>query len=58
MPKVSVIMPAYNSERFLPEAVDSVLEQTYTDYELIIVDDGAQDGTQAIAEGYEREHPG
>ena len=40
MPTVSVIMPAYNVERYLGEAIDSVLAQTYADFELVIVDDG------------------
>jgi glycosyltransferase involved in cell wall biosynthesis len=45
MPAVSVIMPCYNAERFLPTSVGSVLAQTFTDWELIAVDDGSTDGT-------------
>jgi glycosyltransferase involved in cell wall biosynthesis len=48
MPKVSVIMPTYNRAAFLPISVRSVLEQTYTDLELIIVDDGSTDGTEKV----------
>jgi len=48
--KFSIIMPTYNCERYVAEAVNSVFEQTYKDYELIIVDDGSQDGTFAICE--------
>jgi glycosyltransferase involved in cell wall biosynthesis len=49
MPVVSVVMPAYNAERFLSTAVESVLRQTVRDLELLIVDDGSTDGTVALA---------
>ena len=58
MPAVSVIMPAYNVERYLAEAVDSVLAQTYSDFELVIVDDGSTDSSRCIAEHYRAAHPG
>ncbi|NMG08966.1 glycosyltransferase [Brasilonema sp. UFV-L1] len=45
MPKVSVIIPAYNAIAYLKEAVESVLKQTFTDFEILIVDDGSSDGT-------------
>ena len=48
MPLVSVIMPVYNCEAFVREAVDSVLKQTEPDLELIVVNDGSTDGTLAI----------
>lgn len=47
-PLVSVIMPAYNSERFIAEAINSVISQTVTDWELIVIDDGSTDKTRAI----------
>lgn len=45
---VSVIMPVYNREKFIQETIESILNQTYTDFELIIVDDGSSDRTKAI----------
>lgn len=49
-PLVTVIMPAYNAERFLEEAVASVVNQTVTDWELLILEDCAKDGTLALAQ--------
>lgn len=43
MPKVSVIIPAYNAMSFLPKTLDSVLQQTFTDFEVLIVNDGSSD---------------
>ena len=57
MPAVSVVMPAYNVERYLAESIDSVLRQTFRDFELVIVDDGSTDGSYAIAERYRANHP-
>lgn len=50
MPYISVIMPAYRVEHYIERAVDSLLSQTFRDFELIIVDDGSPDGTGRIAD--------
>ena len=51
-PFISVILPAYNAAEFLNESIDSILHQTYQNFELIIVNDGSTDNTQAIIEQY------
>ena len=51
-PLISIIMPVYNGENFIQEAIDSVLAQTVNDFELIVVDDGSTDATLAILETY------
>jgi glycosyltransferase involved in cell wall biosynthesis len=51
-PAVSVILPVYNGEKYLPFAIESVLAQTLEDYELIVVDDGSADATADIARSY------
>ncbi len=52
MPAVSVIIPAYNCSVYLPEAIESVLTQTYTDIEIIVVDDGSTDDTPEVVAPY------
>jgi hypothetical protein len=54
MPRcLSVVMPVYNGARFLREAIDSVLDQTERDFELVVVDDGSSDGTPGILASYD-----
>lgn len=54
---VSIILPVFNAERFLPQCLDSILRQTYQEWELIAVDDGSKDGSMEILKSYEnRDH--
>lgn len=57
MPTVSVLMPVYNAERYLGEAVESILGQTFADFEFLIVDDGSTDRSRAILERYAAQDP-
>jgi glycosyltransferase involved in cell wall biosynthesis len=52
MPRVSIGLPVYNGEQYLAETLDSLLAQTYDDFELIICDNGSTDGTEAICRDY------
>ena len=53
LPKLSVIMPVYNAERYLAAAIDSILNQTYTDFEFIIIDDCSTDKSYLILQKYQ-----
>ncbi|MBD3883571.1 glycosyltransferase [Phormidium tenue FACHB-886] len=53
-PTVSALMPIYNVDRYLAAAIESILAQTWTDFELIIIDDGSTDGSGKILERYAR----
>ena len=52
-PKISVLIPVYNGEKHIEEAIDSILSQTFTDFECIIIDDGSNDNTWSILEQYQ-----
>lgn len=52
---VSIIMPAYNAEKYIEEAIQSVLKQTYTNWELIIVNDCSTDKTEQIIKKYQEQ---
>ena len=52
MPKISVIVPVYNTEKYLRRCIDSVLAQTYQDFELLLIDDGSKDSSGAICDEY------
>ena len=54
MPKVSVVMPVYNGEEYLAQAIDSILTQTFADFEFLIIDDCSTDGTASILAEYAR----
>lgn len=56
-PRVSVVIPCFNYAPYLPEAVHSVLAQTFADFELLIVDDGSTDDSRAVAETLAAGHP-
>ena len=56
-PKISIVMATYNGEKYLSEQIDSIIKQTYTDWELIIRDDGSSDGTTDIILEYVRRYP-
>lgn len=51
-PKISVIVPIYNVEKYLSCCIDSILAQTYTDFELLLIDDGSSDGSGKICDEY------
>lgn len=52
MPKVSIIMPVYNKAAFLKQTLDAIVSQKYSDWELIIVNDGSTDESEAIIKQY------
>src|SRR6476660_5130840 len=56
-PRVSVCIPSYNHAPYLAEAIDSVLAQTYRDFEIVLVDDGSTDDSLEIAQGYAARFP-
>lgn len=57
MPKLSVIIPVYNAEKFLHKSIESVICQTFQDWELILVNDGSKDGSLAVCQEYAKNEP-
>lgn len=51
-PKISIVVPVYKAEKFLHDCVDSILAQTFEEFELLLVDDGSPDGSGAICDAY------
>ena len=49
---ISIIVPVYNAEKYLHQCVNSVLSQTFTDFELLLINDGSTDGSGAICDEY------
>ena len=52
MPEISVIVPVYKAEAFLADCIDSILSQSFSDFEIILVDDGSPDNSGRICEDY------
>lgn len=57
MKKVTVILPVYNAEDYLERCFDSILNQTYKDYEIMVVNDGSKDSSYEIIKKYEEKYP-
>ena len=51
-PLISVLMPAYNAEKYIKEAIESILNQTFSNFEFIIIDDGSIDATEEIIKSF------
>ena len=52
MPEISIIVPVYRAEKYLNACVDSILNQTYSDFELVLIEDGSPDQSGAICDEY------
>lgn len=57
IPKISVIVTAHNYGKYLPQCLDSVLKQTYSDFEIVVVNDGSSDNTSEVLESYRQMYP-
>ena len=51
-PTISVIVPVYKAEQYLPRCIDSILSQEFTDFELLLIDDGSPDGSGKLCDEY------
>ena len=56
-PSISVVMSVYNGERYIRESVESILNQTYRDFEFILMDDASKDRTASLCRGYQKKDP-
>ena len=54
-PKISIIVPVYNVEKFLAECLDSILSQSFGDFEVLLVNDASEDGSREICERYAKQ---
>ena len=54
MPRVTVVTPNYNHAQYLPQRIDSILAQTFQDFELLILDDASTDNSREVIESYTR----
>ncbi|MCI8346523.1 MAG: glycosyltransferase family 2 protein [Bacilli bacterium] len=57
MKKISIIIPAYNAEKYIKETLESILSQTFHKIEVIVIDDGSKDKTNQLVEKYQKKHP-
>ena len=55
-PFLSIIIPVYNVEAYLPTCLDNILQQEFTDYEIILIDDGSSDDSGVICDSYVQKH--
>lgn len=53
----SIIIPAYNVEKYIGSCIESVLQQSFSDFEILIINDGSTDGTLAVAEAFAEKDP-
>lgn len=53
-PEISIIIPVYNGEKYLEQCLNSICEQTYSDFEVIIINDGSTDGSQKILNSFQK----
>ena len=58
MPEIDILLASYNGEKYIAEQIESILSQTFTDWRLLIRDDGSTDNTPAIIESYAEKYPG
>lgn len=58
MALISVVMPVYNGEKYIKKCLDSLINQTLKDFEIIIINDGSLDNTQNIIDLYSNKYPG